>query len=73
MSVQSTGALPAKYVVIFQEDQFYNLVLVDHMDGHVAGLCLRTQEGRTEHNGHALSCHPIRLSVFYHSKGKKIT
>lgn len=70
MSAQSTGSLPAKYAVIFQEDQFYNLVLVDHMDGHVAGLGLRSQQCRSEHNGYALSCHPVLLSVFYHSKGK---
>lgn len=73
MSGQSTGALPAKYVVIFQQDQFYNLVLVHHMDSHVAGLGLRSQEGRAEHNGHALCCHPVRFSVFYHSEGKTET
>lgn len=68
--VQPTGALPAKDVIIFKQNQLYNLVLVNHMDGHVAGLCLGPQEGRAKHNGHALSCHPVRLSMFYHSKRK---
>lgn len=69
--VFTRDVLPAKYVLILEKDEFYNLVLINHVHRHVARLDLRPQQGRAEHDSHALSRHPVHFAVIYHPENRE--
>lgn len=48
------------------EHQLHNLALEDHVDRHVGGLSLRAEQRGAEHDGDALSRHPVGVFVLYH-------
>lgn len=66
--VSLRDVLPPKNVLILQKDEFYNLVLIDHMNRHISRLNLRPQQGWAEHDSHALGRHPVHLAVIDHSE-----
>ena len=63
------GGLSAEDGVLLQEDQRHNLVLIDHVDRHVSGLGLGSQQSGPEHDGHALRRHAVLIPVIDHSGG----
>lgn len=63
--------LPAKYGLIFHKNKLNNLVLVDHVHGHICCLCLRAQKCRAEHDGYTLRGHPVLVDVLDHSTNRE--
>lgn len=60
-------ALPAEDALALDEDELDDLVLVDHVHGHVPGLGLGSQQRGAEHDGHALDVHAVIVPVVHHS------
>ena len=54
--------------LIFKEDEFDNLALVDGCHGNVLGLHLGPHQRRPKYNGHILCLHPVLFAMFYHSE-----
>ena len=55
--------------LVLQQNELHYLVLVHHVDRHVARLRLWPQEGGSEHDGHALGGHAVGLAVLNHPGG----
>ena len=63
--------LPPENVLVLQQYKLHYLVLVDHVDRHVQGLCLRPQQRGAEHDGNALGGHTVLLPVVDHPGGER--
>ena len=46
-------------MLVFAEYELHGLVLVNHVDRHVAVVSLRAHEGRPEHYADVLGGHPV--------------
>lgn len=63
--------LPAENALVLQQYELHNLVLIDHVHGDVARLCLGPQQRGSEDDGHALGGHAVGLPVFDHPAGDR--
>lgn len=61
-------SLPAEDALVLLQNELHDLVLVDHVDGHVEGLGFRPQQRGAKHDGHALGGHAVLLPVVDHPK-----
>lgn len=69
-SLRLNGSSGRENFIVLAEDELHDLVLEDHVDGHVSGLYLGPEQSRTEDYGHALERHPVRIGVFNHPAGQ---
>lgn len=63
---EGSGWVRSKDLVVFAEDEFYCLVLINHVNGHVCTVALRTHQSRPKDDPDVLRCHAIAITVLHH-------
>lgn len=51
-------------MLVFPEDEFHDLILIDHVHGQVVGFRLRPEQRGAEHDRHVLGRHTIVVAAF---------
>lgn len=71
---ERSGWVRSKDLIIFTEDEFYCLVLINHINGHVRTVALWTHQSWSKDDADVLRCHAITIRVLHHpvATGNKI-